>query len=221
MNNKILIALEGADCAGKSSIIEKLKIVLPIIYPNKKFLFTREPGNLLSENNKSEEIREKLLTNKALSVKEQAELFAESRKYHTQEIVNKINEGYIIITDRYLLSSLVYQRTDVEIDDLFEMNKESCDLLNNNKIKLENIVFKISKETYDKRMENREEDKDAMEDVALEQVYQRIADFNSMYNGEELKNIDNNRALTIDANGDDYSRIFIDTLYRIDKILND
>ena len=70
-------------------------------------------------------------------------------------------------------------------------------------------------------MENRKEDKDAMEDVALEQVYQRIADFNSMYNGEELKNIDNNRTLTIDANGDDYSRIFIDTLYRIDKILND
>ena len=42
-----LITLEGPDTAGKTTLVEKLKTALPIIYPDDTFLFTREPGNLL------------------------------------------------------------------------------------------------------------------------------------------------------------------------------
>lgn len=79
-----LITLEGPDTAGKTTLVEKLKTALPIIYPDDTFLFTREPGNLLyGEFNKSESIRERLLTDNTLTADEQAKLFAESRYYHT------------------------------------------------------------------------------------------------------------------------------------------
>lgn len=219
-NNKLLIALEGADCAGKSNVMQKLKSVLPVIYPDKKFLFTREPGNLLSENNKSEEIRKELLNNSSLSGEQQAQLFADSRLYHTKDIIEKLNNDYIIITDRYLLSSYIYQGDTVNSQLLLNMNKESCNLLNKNNIRLETIVFKITEDTYNNRMNNRNGNKDAMENVALEKIRKRINKFNCIENQSSLKDIDDNNVTTIDANGNDYSRIFIDVLYHIDKILN-
>lgn len=221
MNNKILIALEGADCAGKSSVINRLKSILPIMYPDKKFLFTREPGNLLSQDNESEKIRQKLLHDDSLTNKEQAKLFAKSRLYHTKDIIDKINEGYIVLTDRFLLSSYIYQGENTSSKKLLDMNRETCKLLNDNNIHLETIVFKITEDTYNNRMNNRKETKDVMEDVNIEQIYNRINKFNAIDNKTSLININNNNVSTIDANGNDYSRILIDVLYQINITLNE
>lgn len=221
MGNGILIAFEGADCAGKSSVLEKLKIVLPVIYDNKKFLYTREPGNLLSDNNESEEIRKEVLTNKNLSHKEQAELLAKARYLHTQEIVDKIKEGYIVITDRYLLSSVIYQGLTLGYEEVLNINKDSIALLNDNNIALENIVFKITEQTYEERMASRNEEKDAMEDIEKAMILDRIESYNSIENGSELKCINENTTVTINANGTDYDRILLDTLYHISRILKE
>lgn len=222
MGNGILIAFEGADCAGKSSILEKLKIVLPVMYDNKKFIYTREPGDLLSENNnESEQIRKELLSNKNLSNREQAELFAKSRYLHTQKIIEKIKEGYIVITDRYLLSSVIYQGMTLGYEEVLNINKDVITLLNDNNISLQSIVFKITEQTYEERMSSRNEDKDAMEDIEKAMVLDRIESYNSIENGSELKYINNNNTVTIDVNGSDYDRILLDTLYHISRILKE
>ena len=97
MNKGKLIAIEGTDCAGKSSIIERLKIQLPILYDIKDypFIFTREPGNDLTNNKRCLEIRKDLLTNKDLTIQQQTLLLAEARLIHTKDIINAIYNGYI------------------------------------------------------------------------------------------------------------------------------
>ena len=216
-----LIAFEGADCAGKSSIIEKLKIVLPVIYDNEKFLYTREPGNLLSKDNECEAIRKEVISNKELTVREQAELFAKSRLIHTKDIIDKLKEGYNVITDRYLLSSLIYQGIILDFKEVYDINKDVIKLLNDNNIKLETIIFKINEETYNKRMSNRQEEKDALEDVELAKVLDRISYYNSTTSSDELKYINNNDISVVNANGTDYGRILIDTLNHINRILEE
>ena len=216
-----LIAFEGADCAGKSSIIEKLKIVLPVIYNNEKFLYTREPGNLLSEDNECEAIRKEVISNKELAVREQAELFAKSRLIHTKDIIDKLKEGYNVITDRYLLSSLIYQGIILGFKEVYDINKDVIKLLNDNDIKLETIVFKINKNTYNERMSNRQEEKDALEDVELSQVLDRIDYYNLTSSRIELNCVKKNDISVVNANGTDYGRMLIDTLNHINRILEE
>lgn len=222
MGNKIgkLIAFEGVDCAGKSSVIKKLKLVLPVIYENEKFLYTREPGNLLSEDNESETIRKEVLSNKSLSVKEQAELFAKARYEHTKQIIEKLKEGYNVITDRYLLSSLIYQGIEIGCEEIYNLNKDTIDLLNENEITLYNLVFRISKKTYDERMNTRNEVKDSIEDVDIDMIKDRIEIFKSISNDDELRNI-KNVIRVIDANGTNYNQILFDTLYYINNFLRE
>lgn len=221
MGNGILIAFEGADCAGKSSILEKLKIVLPVIYDNKKFLYTREPGNLLNDNNESEAIRKEVLSNSNLTHKEQAELFAKARFLHTQQIIDKLKEGYIVITDRYLLSSVIYQGLTLGYEEVLNINKDVIELLNKNDIALENIVFQITEQTYEERMASRNEEKDAMEDIEKSMILDRIESYNSIKDGSELKCVNRNNTATINANGSDYDRILLDTLIQIQRILKE
>lgn len=215
-----LIAFEGPDVAGKSTVIKRLKIVLPTIFENEKFLFTREPGNLLSDNNECEKIREDILNNKK-NTEEQSKLFAKSRLIHTDDIIKKLKEGYNVITDRYILSSLYYQGLIIGYDKVFNDNKKVIDLLNKEKIKLNNVIFKISTDTYNKRMALRDEAKDAIEDVEKETILNRIEAYNSATSVDELKHINNNKVYIIDSNGVDYDRILIDTLEIINKILKE
>lgn len=221
MGNGILIAFEGADCAGKSSILEKLKIVLPVMYDNKKFLYTREPGNLLNDNNESETIRQEVLSNSNLTHKEQAELFAKARFLHTQQIIDKLKEGYVVITDRYLLSSVIYQGLTLGYEEVLNINKDVIELLNKNDIALENIVFQITEQTYEERMASRNEEKDAMEDIEKSMILDRIESYNSIEDGSELKCVNRNNTVTINANGSDYDRILLDTLIQIQRILKE
>lgn len=177
-----LIAFEGPDTAGKSTVINILKQVLPIIYGTKvKFIFSREPGNTLNGlNNKCEEIRNKLLTDKSLTVEQQAELFAESRYIHTKEIIEYIKKGYVVIVDRYLLSSLVYQGNIIGLEKVVAYNLKSIELLEENNIALNSVIFNIDEETFNKRMSNKK--KDAMEDVDYSEAIKRIEQYESFAN---------------------------------------
>lgn len=177
-----LIAFEGPDTAGKSTVLNILKQVLPIIYGTKvKFIFSREPGNTLtSSSNKCEEIRKKLLTDKTLTPEQQAELFAESRYLHTKEIVEFIKQGYIVIVDRYLLSSLVYQGNIIGLEKVVKYNLDTINLLQENNITLNSVIFQIDEETFNKRMSNKK--KDALEDVDYSIALNRIKQYEFLAN---------------------------------------
>ena len=212
-----LITLEGPDTAGKTTLVEKLKTALPIIYPDDTFLFTREPGNLLyGEFNKSESIRERLLTDNTLTADEQAKLFAESRYYHTIEIIKELNKGNHVITDRYLFSSIIYQGLELGFSKILDYNKETLKLLKENNIDINNLVLQISIETYEERMSKKT--KDAMEDVDDRMIRDRILYHNIVKTVNEDLNNHLGTVYTIDANKT-LSDVVIEALNHIHKII--
>ncbi|MDO5028364.1 MAG: dTMP kinase [Bacillota bacterium] len=101
------LALEGPDGSGKSTIAKLLKEKLEEDYKRPTVL-TREPGGTKI----GEEIRSILLStdNMEMANRTEALLYAASRAQHVEEkILPLVKENNIVISDRYLVSSLAYQ----------------------------------------------------------------------------------------------------------------
>ena len=105
----IFIVLEGIDGSGKTSIALSLKDKLAS--NNYKTIITREPtffesGRLLRKYLNLFDLEKRDPIYEAL-------LFAADRMIHVNSFIRPLlNKGYIVICDRYLYSSLVYQSTD-------------------------------------------------------------------------------------------------------------
>jgi len=100
------ITAEGTDGSGKSTQLEKLKKY----FENRgiKALFLREPGGTVI----SEKIRTILLDveNKNMSREAEALLYAASRAQLMREkIIPALEEGTVVVCDRFVDSSYVYQ----------------------------------------------------------------------------------------------------------------
>ena len=142
MTNKgKLIIFEGPDFSGKST---QLKLLKPALIKNQNVLYTREPGSYLPDTKEwCEQIRNFILHND-LSIEQEAVLFAQSRYEHTKEMVKYINEGYNVLCDRYIVSSLAYQAyaQNLGCDKVYELNRATIDLLEENKMSIFSIKFK-------------------------------------------------------------------------------
>ena len=114
------IALEGIDGSGTSTHSHLLKGFLES--KGFKVHLTMEP----SENDIGKLVR-KYLKDKDVPPTTDALLFAADRDLHYKiEIKNKLEEGYIVISDRYLESSIVYQSVQsdkISVDWVKEINK--------------------------------------------------------------------------------------------------
>jgi dTMP kinase len=94
----LFIAIEGASGVGKSTIIQELKTT----FAELEYLFTKEPTPNF-----------KLSQENTLCGNDLFELLLEDRENHIQnDIIPSLNEGKVIFSDRYVLSSLVFQRLD-------------------------------------------------------------------------------------------------------------
>lgn len=105
MEKGMFITFEGPDGCGKTSIINLLK---EYYKDNEKIVFTREPGGTKI----SEKIRELVLSNESSEMSDRTEalLYAASRAQHIDEFVRpNLENGKIVISDRFVLSSLAYQ----------------------------------------------------------------------------------------------------------------
>ena len=101
----LFITFEGPDGCGKTSIINLIK---EYYKNNEKIIFTREPGG----TEISEKIRELILSNdnKNMSPRTEALLYSASRAQHIDELVRpNLEKGNVVISDRFVLSSLAYQ----------------------------------------------------------------------------------------------------------------
>ena len=100
------ISVEGGDGSGKSTQLLKIKE-----YLNKKgqaYIFTREPGG----TSISEKIRDIILdpANTEMTDLTEALLYAASRAQHIDEVIlPALKEGKVVISDRFVDSSLAYQ----------------------------------------------------------------------------------------------------------------
>jgi dTMP kinase len=101
----LFISFEGGEGSGKSSAIKKVEEKLT--NAGYKVVITREPGGV----SVSEQIRNVILdVNNAMSKETEALLYAASRTEHLYaKVIPLINEGYVVLSDRYIDSSLAYQ----------------------------------------------------------------------------------------------------------------
>ena len=117
MENGIFITFEGPDGAGKSTIINMVAQQLGNI------LLTREPGGI----DIAEQIRAVILDkeNTAMDPRTEALLYAAARRQHLIEKVKPaLDEGKIVLCDRFVDSSLAYQgyARGLGIDEVFAIN---------------------------------------------------------------------------------------------------
>lgn len=107
MGAGLFISFEGVDGAGKTTQVNLLADYLRTL--GREVVVTREPGGTALGT----QIRAMLLTanpDEEISSRTEALLFAADRAQHVSEVVRPaLERGAIVITDRYLDSSLAYQ----------------------------------------------------------------------------------------------------------------
>jgi len=118
----IFISFEGTEGSGKTSIIKKVAAFFEA--KGMKVLTTREPGGIRI----SEKIREILLnrSHTEMDPRTEALLFAASRRQHLiEKIIPALEAGQLVLCDRFVDSSLVYQglARGLGLDEVFSVNQ--------------------------------------------------------------------------------------------------
>lgn len=120
------IAIEGPDGSGKTSIIQALRQKLE--QDGLDVVTTREPGG----SPIAEQIRQVILDvdNHAMDVRTEALLYAASRRQHLVEtILPNVQAGKLVISDRFVMSSLAYQgmARGIGLDPVWAINQFAID----------------------------------------------------------------------------------------------
>ena len=116
--NGRFITFEGPDGAGKTTIINLVAKELPNV------LLTREPGGIEI----AEQIRSVILDkeNTSMDPRTEALLYAAARRQHLIEKVKPaLQEGKVVLCDRFVDSSLAYQgyARELGIDEVYSINQ--------------------------------------------------------------------------------------------------
>lgn len=122
----LFITFEGTEGSGKTSVIKKVAAYFRA--SGLDVLVTREPGGIRI----AEKIRDILLdkANTEMDPRTEALLFAASRRQHlVEKILPALERNELVLCDRYVDSSLVYQgiARNIGFDDVFAVNKFAID----------------------------------------------------------------------------------------------
>jgi len=119
-DKSFFIVIDGIDGCGSSTHCRILGAFLE--NEGYKVHITREPSD-----NEVGQLTRKLLKDKSIPAATDALLFAADRSLHYHnEIKEKLDEGFIVISDRYIESSIVYQSLqsqEISIEWVKELNK--------------------------------------------------------------------------------------------------
>ena len=137
----LFITFEGGEGSGKTTIANMIKNTLSA--EGYQVVLTREPGGV----DIAEKIRDVIVDvkNTNMDKKTEALLYAASRRQHlVEKVIPALEKGYIVICDRYVDSSLVYQgiARGIGIDEVYEMNLFATD----NKLPDRTIFFDVNPE---------------------------------------------------------------------------
>lgn len=187
----LFIAVEGVDGSGKSSLIPALAEYLRTVKDNVHV--TREPGG----TSFSEAIRN-LLKNDVCKFVEQTALAmlvnAARRDHVITKLMPALKEGGIVLTDRYVCSTFMYQYAAVDLEAICELGTAGLtpDLT---------IMLDVSFDNYTKRIFPRIEDSqitteelnhlDIMDERLFERRRSQMLEYYNRYS---------NRCILIDTN---------------------
>ncbi|QKS69622.1 dTMP kinase [Paenalkalicoccus suaedae] len=122
----LFISFEGGEGAGKSTVLHKIETKLKAHHVN--VLATREPGgNIIGEK-----IREIILDpiHTEMDMRTEALLYAASRRQHlVEKVLPALKTGTVVLCDRFVDSSLVYQggARGIGIEEVRELNHFATD----------------------------------------------------------------------------------------------
>jgi len=185
------ITVEGPDGAGKSSIVKGLKPLLEE-YTKQTVIVTREPGG----SDIAEKIRSIVLNPEYTAMDDRTEslLYAASRRQHViEKILPALNEGKIVLCDRFVDSSIAYQGNarGIGVDEVWEINEFAIEDLRPDIT----IYLEVDAETGLNRIQdvksNRVKDRLELEEITFHQKVQR--------GYEAIIRKQNDRFLKIDA----------------------
>lgn len=187
MKKGLLITFEGGEGSGKSTIIKRLVQELQAQYPD--IVLTREPGGTKI----SEEIRKIILDkdNILMDKKTEALLYAASRRQHLIETVFPALDSHkIVLSDRYLDSSLVYQgyARGIGINEVLDVNLFAID----NRLPDLTILFDLRPEVGLKRIKSNSREINRLDLEALEfhkKVHEGYLILQKQY-GDRIKKVD-------------------------------
>lgn len=117
----LFITLEGGEGSGKTTILNK--IISYLQENNYPVVQTREPGGVRIAEDIRNIILDKQNTN--MDGKTEALLYAASRRQHlVEKVIPNLKLNKIVISDRYLDSSLVYQgyARNIGMEDVYKIN---------------------------------------------------------------------------------------------------
>jgi dTMP kinase len=115
----VFIALEGGDGAGKSTQARLLCDWLEVL--GHTVVVTREPGGTQFGRT----VRELVLHGDHVAPRAEALLFAADRAHHVETLIRPaLERGEVVITDRYMDSSIAYQGAgrDLGVDEVRDLN---------------------------------------------------------------------------------------------------
>lgn len=176
------VLLEGIDTAGKSTQLEILKQKYP------EAIFTKEPGG----TELGLKLREMVLTGEAKSKVAEMFLFLADRAEHSFQVVKKLKDDNILISDRGFLSGIAYAKT-APLEIAISLNIMALNGAMPDKI----IILELSKEELEFRLSQKEQDSiEKRGSSYLLNIQQRMIDAINMINTMGEKTID---LLIIDA----------------------
>ncbi|SJZ43879.1 dTMP kinase [Anaerorhabdus furcosa] len=151
MKKGIFITFEGPDGSGKTTVSKG--VYDKLIANGIDAIYTREPGGIEI----AEKIRDIILDPKhtTMDAKTEALLYAASRRQHLVEKVKPaLEQGKVVICDRFVDSSLAYQGCGrhLGIDEIWSINNFAIEGF----MPVKTIYLDLSAEDGLKRIENRE-----------------------------------------------------------------
>ena len=152
MEKGLFITLEGGEGSGKTTAGKT--VVRKLTEDGFDVLYTREPGGI----DIAEQIRRVILdvNNTAMDERTEALLFAASRRQHlVEKVIPALQQGKIVICDRFVDSSLAYQdyARGIGLENVMKINEFAID----QHMPDLTIYFDISPEEGLKRLTGRDE----------------------------------------------------------------
>ena len=118
---RMFITIEGPEGSGKTTVAKR--VVETLQNEGYKVMYTREPGGV----GIAEKIRDIILdvNNTNLDPRSEALLYAASRRQHlVEKVIPALENGHIVICDRFVDSSLAYQghARNLGIEEIYDIN---------------------------------------------------------------------------------------------------
>ncbi|WP_246945984.1 dTMP kinase [Bacillus pinisoli] len=206
----LFISAEGPEGAGKTTIIQML--VEHLRQENQKVVYTREPGGIKI----AEEIRSIILNpeNTEMDGRTEALLYAAARRQHlVEKVLPAIEEGYIVLCDRFLDSSLAYQgfARGLGVQEVLSINQFAIDSL----MPTKTIYFDIEPEEGFKRIQQNKDREINRLDLEELEFHHKVRDGYQLVMAKEPE-----RFLKINA-AQPIEDVFSDTLRQVQSIIDE